>query len=110
MAVPRWLAVNAMDYEVGLDGELTMNTEEAKVVSWIFEWYLADDSLGEIAAGLESRVSPPPTGRPKWNREAIDKLLGECCFKKQSALVQFKLKTMALWSGISIPAPMRLTF
>ena len=32
-------------------------------------------SLGKIAAGLEWQGIPSPTGKPKWNREAIDKLL-----------------------------------
>ena len=45
------------------------------MVSWIFEWYLAGDSLGKIAAGLERQCIPSPTGKPRWNREAIDKLL-----------------------------------
>ena len=49
--------------------------DEAKVVSWIFERYLAGDSLGKIAAGLERQGILSPTGKPKWNREAIDKLL-----------------------------------
>ena len=40
----------------------------------MFEQYLAGNSLGKIAAGLEKRVIPSPTGRPKWNRRAIDKL------------------------------------
>ncbi len=62
-------------YEVGPDGELTVNPEEAKVVRWIFEQYLAGDSLGKIATGLGNQGIPSPTGRPKWNREAIDKLL-----------------------------------
>ena len=52
-----------------------MNPEEAKVVRWIFERYLAGDSLGKIASGLEQQGIPSPTGRPKWNREAINKLL-----------------------------------
>jgi hypothetical protein len=62
-------------YEVGPDGELTVSPEEAKVVRWIFERYLAGDSLGKIATGLERQGILSPTGRPKWNREAIDKLL-----------------------------------
>lgn len=62
-------------YEVGPDGDLTVNPDEAQVVCWIFERYLAGDSLGKIAAGLERQGIPSPTGRPKWNREAIDKLL-----------------------------------
>ena len=62
-------------YEVGPDGELVVNPDAAKVVRWIFEQYLAGDSLGKIAKGLEQQGIPSPTGRPKWNREAIDKLL-----------------------------------
>ena len=62
-------------YEVGSDGELVVNPNEAKVVCWIFEQYLAGDSLGKIAAGLEQQGILSPTGRAKWNREAIDKLL-----------------------------------
>ena len=62
-------------YDINPDGELAMNPEEAQVVCWIFEQYLAGNSLGKIAAGLERQGIPSPTGRPKWNREAIDKLL-----------------------------------
>ena len=62
-------------YEVGPDGELTVNSDEAKVVCWIFEQYLAGDSPGKIAAGLKRQGISSPTGRPRWNREAIDKLL-----------------------------------
>ena len=62
-------------YEVGSDGELVVNPDEAKVVCWIFEQYLAGDSLGKIAAGLERQGIPSPTDKPRWNREAIDKLL-----------------------------------
>ena len=62
-------------YDVGPDGKLTVNPDEAKVVCWIFERYLAGDSLGKIATGLEHQGILSPTGRPRWNREAIDKLL-----------------------------------
>ena len=62
-------------YDVGPDGELTVNPNEAKIVCWIFERYLAGDSLGEIAAGLERQGILSPTGKPRWNRGAIDKLL-----------------------------------
>ena len=62
-------------YEVGPDGDLTVNPDKAQVVCWIFERYLAGDSLGKIAAGLERQGILSPTGKPRWNREAIDKLL-----------------------------------
>ena len=62
-------------YDVASDGTLVINPEEAKVVVWIFEQYKVGKSLGKIAAGLEQQGILSPTGKPKWNREAIDKLL-----------------------------------
>ena len=62
-------------YDINPDGKLVVNLDEAKVVCWIFEQYLAGNSLGKIAAGLERLGIPSPTGKPRWNREAIDKLL-----------------------------------
>jgi len=62
-------------YHVGTDGALTIDTDEDTVVRWIFESYLHGDSLGKIAAGLEKQGIPASTGKPKWNREAINKLI-----------------------------------
>ena len=62
-------------YTLSPNGELEINPDEAKVVHWIFERYLAGNSLGKIAAGLERLGILSPTGKPRWNREAIDKLL-----------------------------------
>lgn len=62
-------------YTVGSNGELIVNPNEAQAVCWIFERYLAGDSLRKIASGLERQGIPSPTGRPKWSREAINKLL-----------------------------------
>ena len=62
-------------YEIDPDGELIVNPEEAKVVNWIFEQYLAGDSLGKIAKGLEQQGILSPTCIAKWNRDAINKLL-----------------------------------
>ena len=62
-------------YDTGPDGGLVINPDEAVVVRWIFERYLIGDSLGKIAAGLEEQGIPSPTGKPKWNREALNKLL-----------------------------------
>lgn len=62
-------------YTLSPNGKLEINPDEAKVVHWIFERYLAGDSLGKVATGLERLGIPSPTGRSKWNQEAIDKLL-----------------------------------
>ena len=62
-------------YDIGSGGELVINPDEAATVCWIFQRYLSGDSLGKIAAGLEEQEISSPTGKPKWNREALHKLL-----------------------------------
>lgn len=54
--------------DINPNGELAVNSDEVKVVSWIFEKYLAGNSLGKIAAGLEKQGIPSLDGRSKWNR------------------------------------------
>ena len=67
-------------YQTAPDGTLVIDHQEAGVVLCTFEQYKAGKSLGKIAAGFEEQDILPPTGKPKWNREAIDKLLsnGKC--------------------------------
>ena len=62
-------------YGTDLDGKLVINPDEAATVRWIFEQYLSGSSLGTIAAGLEKKGILSPTGKIKWNREALNKLL-----------------------------------
>lgn len=62
-------------YDTDTDGSLTINQDEAQVVHWIFERYAAGDSLWKIATGLEQHGIISPSGKTRWNREAIDKLL-----------------------------------
>lgn len=50
-------------YDATPDGDLVINPEETKSV------------LGKIATDLERRGILAPTNRPKWNQEAIDKLI-----------------------------------
>lgn len=57
------------------DGTLTVNEAEAEVVRFIFSRYNQGDSLGIIAKKLEVMGIMSPTGKAKWNREAISKLL-----------------------------------
>ncbi len=62
-------------YTTSADGELVINETEAKIIRWIFDRYLSGDSLGKISVGLEKQSVLSPTGKAKWNREAISKLL-----------------------------------
>lgn len=62
-------------YDTGSDGKLVINPDEAAVVRWIFNRYLNGDSLGKISAELEEQSIRSPTDKPRWNREALNKLL-----------------------------------
>lgn len=62
-------------YDIGPNSELVINPDEAKIVRWIFSRYLSGDSLGKIVAGLGQQCISSPTGKSKWNREALNKLL-----------------------------------
>ncbi|MBR0598602.1 recombinase family protein [Sinanaerobacter chloroacetimidivorans] len=62
-------------YNAQADSELIINREEARVIRWIFNRYLEGDSFGKITSGLEKQGISSPTGKAKWNSEAISKLL-----------------------------------
>ena len=72
-------------YEVSADSELVINEKGAEVVRRIFEQYAEGKSLGKIADSLARRGIPSPTGKPKWNREAIDRLLANEEVHRQGA-------------------------
>ena len=48
---------------------------EAMMVLQIFNLYNMGNSLGQIADYLAARNVPAPSGKPRWNREALGKLL-----------------------------------
>jgi len=62
-------------FECDERGDLVICEREADVVRQIFGHYLAGASLGQIADYLAEREIPSPTGKPRWGREALGKLL-----------------------------------
>ena len=62
-------------YSTTPDNRLIIDPVQSEVVRWIFQRYLDGDSLGKITTSLEQQRIPSPTGKTKWSREAIDKLL-----------------------------------
>jgi len=62
-------------YEYDERGDLVVFVSEAMVVFQIFNSYLDGASLGQIADYLAEREIPSPSSRPRWNREALGKLL-----------------------------------
>ena len=55
--------------------EVAIHEENANVVRSIFEYYLAGASLGKIVDMLFVKGVSSPTGKSKWTRAAVDKLL-----------------------------------
>lgn len=62
-------------YKKDADGQLVINEPDAKIVCRIFEMRAADSSLNAISAWLYKNKIPSPTGRIRWSRETISKLL-----------------------------------
>jgi len=93
-------------YDTTSDGTLKVNPVEAQVVIDIFESCLSGSSLGKIAAALEKRGIVSPSGRPKWNREAINKLLsnekytGRVLLQKTVSTGASQIKMTAFFNGI----------
>lgn len=58
-----------------IEGEIMIHEEKANVVRSIFDDYLAGASLGKIIDRLFKSGVVSPTGKAKWTRAAVDKLL-----------------------------------
>ena len=65
-----------LPYGYVLNGvEIVIHEERADIVRSIFEYYLAGASLGKIVDMLFAKGVLSPTGKSKWTRAAVDKLL-----------------------------------
>lgn len=57
------------------NNEFIICQEKAEVVRMIFDYYLSGASLGKVADMLSEKRITSPTGKERWTRAAIDKLL-----------------------------------
>ena len=71
-----------------IEGEIAVHEERADMVRSIFNAYLAGASLGKIVDLLFKRGVVSPTGKAKWTRAAVDKLLAN---KKYIPMVGVKV-------------------
>mgnify|MGYP004596102943 FL=1 len=62
-------------YKRGDDGKLAIDEPDAKFVQTIFEMRADGKSLGTISDWLHESRIPSPTGKERWSRETISKLL-----------------------------------
>ena len=58
-----------------IKGEIAVHEEKADVVRSIFDAYLAGASLGKIVDKFFAKGVLSPTGKTKWTRAAVGKLL-----------------------------------
>ena len=92
----------SLGYDVGPDGEWIINSGEAAIVRRIFNQYLSGSSLGAIATDLAEKDVLSPTGRSKWNRETLNKLLsnekytGRVVLQKSISVGGFQTKNNGL--------------
>ena len=87
-----------LPYGYDLTGEeIVVNEEKANIVRSIFEYYLAGASLGKIVDMLFAKRIPSPTGKPKWTRAAVDKLLAN---KKYIPIVGVKVYFQIVFTAI----------
>ena len=66
---------NFLGYRKGEDGKPEIVPEEAETIRFIYESFLAGDSIGGIKAKLEERGILSPSGKPTWNHSTIVSIL-----------------------------------
>ena len=64
-----------LGYEKGPDGKPRIVPEQAEVVRFIYDRYLAGDSIREIKAALEGREIPTVSGKTEWMASHIRSIL-----------------------------------
>ena len=62
-------------YKRGDDGRLAIDEPDAEIVRRIFQMRAEGKSLGVISDWLHDKRVPSPTGKERWSRETISKLL-----------------------------------
>lgn len=62
-------------YDKTDEGRLVINKEQANVVRDIFRWYISGKSVLGIIRELENNGVTSPTGKPKWSKRTVEKLL-----------------------------------
>ena len=66
---------NLLGYEKGPDGKPRIVPEQAEVIRFIYDRYLAGDSIREIKAALEGREIPTVSGKKEWMGSHIRSIL-----------------------------------
>lgn len=66
---------NFLGYDKGEDGKMVINPEQAKVVKYIYGWFLEGMSFHSIAAKLTGMGIPTPGGKTIWRQAVVKSIL-----------------------------------
>ena len=78
-------------YERNDAGQACINPEQSKIVKAIFKKYLEGYSLGSLSEWLTSTCTLSPTGKEKWGRATLDKLLSnQAMYRLLSAQINMR--------------------
>lgn len=75
-----------LGYDRGEDGNLVLNTEEAKIVKRIFSMFLQGMTPYGIASKLTAAGIPSPGKKPKWNAGTVKRMLANEKYKGDALL------------------------
>lgn len=69
------------------------------MIRMIFDYYLSGASLGKVVDMLSEKRIPSPTGKERWTRAAIDKLLSNTKYIPNKALLAKRILLCSLFAG-----------
>ena len=75
-----------LGYRRGADGKPEIDPEQANTVRWIYDRFLAGDSLQQIANGLTADGIPTPMGRTVWQASVVQSILSNEKYKGDALL------------------------
>ncbi len=77
---------NFLGYRKGPDGNPVIVPEEAEIIRFIYETYLAGDSLGGIIKKLKERKILTPGGKEEWTYSTVQSILTNEKYKGDAVL------------------------
>lgn len=81
-----------LGYRKGADDQPEIDPEQAKTVRFIYERFLAGDSLGGIAQKLEDLQIPSPKGKAKWSVSTLRSILSNEKYKGDAVINKTYIK------------------
>ena len=83
---------NFLGYRKGADGKPEIDPEEAETIRFIYERFLAGDSLSGIAQKLNDLQVPTPSGKGLWQNSTIQSNLSNEKYKGDAIINKTYIK------------------